>query len=170
VPVAGPLAGWRLEQVRRHFEGPAQLVLGVQRGVPFSDFRLLQQMVTALGLSIAIRRFSRATLIVAEDPEVQPACLQALARAAGSVVVPTPAMAQALAEGYGLQPGSVTVEEVDPYPNFAEGVDSGAAGIYRPGADEDITVVTLPPAALPDRVRARARSSTASFTRRLAGR
>ena len=89
VPVSGPLAGWRLEQVRRHLGGPDQVVLGLQAGVPFSSPGRFEQLGTALGLAVAMRRFRRATILVGEDPGVSPACMQALARAVGRISVAT---------------------------------------------------------------------------------
>src|SRR5580658_10204128 len=100
VPVAGPLAGWRLEQVRRHYAGPDQVVLVVQTGVPFSDLRPSQQVATAAGLALALRRFSRATLIVGEDPGLNPICFRALAAAVDEVVVATESSADQLSARY----------------------------------------------------------------------
>jgi hypothetical protein len=169
VPVTGAIAGWRLEQVRRHFGGPAQVALGLQPGVPFSDPRPAQQIATAVGLAVALRRFERATLLVGEDPEVPPVCLQVLARVADHVSVPTPAIARRLVERYKLRPAKVIVEEVEPYPKPAYGVDIEAAGLYAPGAEAGLTLVTLPTTSLADRARARARSRASSLARRLTG-
>jgi len=169
VPVAGPLAGWRLEQVRRHFGGPAELVLGVQRGVPFSDGRPLEQMATAVGLLVAMRRFRRATVLIGEDPEVMPACLRVLAPAVDHFSVATEEDARSLVERYSLPPASVAVEEVEPYPLFPDDVEPETTGLFRPGAGARLTVVQLPTTTVADRARARARSKTSLVTRRLRG-
>jgi hypothetical protein len=169
VPVTGTIAGWRLEQVRRHFGGPAQIALGLQRGVPFSDPRPSQQIVTAVGLAVALRRFERAALLVGEDPEVLPMCLQLLARAVDHVSVATPAMARQLVERYKLRPANVTVEEVEPYPKVPYGVDVDATGLYAPGSEAGLTLVTVPTTSMADRVRARAHLSGSSLARRLRG-
>ena len=116
VPVAGPLAGWRLEQVRRHFGQPAHLVLTIQRGVPFSDDRWWPQLATAAGLALAIRRFRQATVIVAEDPGIARACLRAVVYSSGQCTVATDADARSLAARYGLRPGAGAVTDVEPYP------------------------------------------------------
>jgi hypothetical protein len=170
VPVAGPLAGWRLEQVRRHFGRPAQLVLTVQRGVPFSDDRLWSQLATAAGLAIAIRRFRQATVIVAEDPGIMPACLRAVVSSSRQCTVTTDADARALIARYGLRAGAVAVTEVEPYPHLPEGVAPEDAGLYRPGAVAGLTVVELPTTTLGQRVRARANRARAQLVRRLLGR
>jgi hypothetical protein len=170
VPVAGPLAGWRLEQVRRHFGSPAQLVLTVQRGVPFCDDRLWPQLATAVGLAVAIRRFSRATVIVAEDPHVLPACLRAVVYSSRHCTVTTDADASSLVERYGLRPGAVAVAEAEPYPPVPRGTAPEDAGLYRPGAGLGLTVVELPGTTLSQRVRARARRPRAGLVRRLLGR
>jgi hypothetical protein len=157
VPVAGPLAGRRLDQVRQHFGNPPEVVLGLQRGVPFSDPRPSQQMATALGLAAALRRFRRATLLIGEDPEVMRACFRILASAVDRFVVATPEDAGWLVKRYRLKPAIVGVEAVDPYPRVADGVDLTTAGLYQPGANTGLTVVQLPTTTLPDRARARAR-------------
>jgi hypothetical protein len=170
VPVAGPLAGWRLEQVRKHFGQPAQLVLTVQRGVPFSDGRLWPQLATAAGLAIAIRRFRRATVIMAEDPGIMPACLRAVVYSAGQCTVAGDADAGSLVARYGLRPGAVVVTEVEPYPPMPPGVAPEGTGLFRPGAGAGLTVVELPAATLAQRLRGRARQARARLVRRLLGR
>jgi hypothetical protein len=157
VPVAGALAGWRLEHIRKHFDGPPEVVLGLQRGVPFSDHRPSEQVATALGLATAMQRFRRATLLVGEDPEVLPVCLRILAAAADRFVVATPEEAARLVKQYRLKPATVAVEEVEPYPKFPEGVGAFTAGLYAPGAGAGLTVVQQPPTTLADRARGRVR-------------
>lgn len=157
VPVAGPLAGRRLEQVRKLFAGPPEVVLGLQRGVPFSDPGPSQQIATALGLAIGMRRFRRATVLVGEDPEVLPVCFRILASAAERFVVATPEEAARLVEQYRLRPAAVGVETVEPFPRFPDGVEPATAGLYSPGAGAGLTVVQLPTTALSDRARAGAR-------------
>jgi len=170
VPVAGPLAGWRLEQVRRHFGGPAQLVLTIQRGVPFSDDRLWPQLATAAGLAVAVRRFRRATVIVAEDPRIMPACLRAVVYSCRQCTVATDADASSLVARYRLRPGAVAVTEVEPYPPMPPGVPPEDAGLYRPGAGPGLTVVELPTTTLAQRARARAHRAGAGLVQRLLGR
>ncbi len=170
VAVAGPLAGWRLEQVRRHFGRPAQLVLTVQRGVPFSDDRLWPQLATAAGLAVAIRRFRRATVIVADDPQIMRVCLKAVVYSARQCTVTTDADATSLVERYGLRREAVAVAEAEPYPPLPRGVAPEDAGLYRPGAGIGLTVVELPATALAQRARARARGARARLVRRLLGR
>lgn len=170
VPVTGPLAGWRLEQVRRYLGNPAQVVLVLQSGVPFSSLGPLQQLATALGLAVAVRRFRRATLLVGEDPGVSPVCMKALVIAVGQVSVATSAEADRLVERYGLRPGSVTVEEVDPYPMLPKGADPQTEGLYGPGSGGGLTVVELPTTTLAQRARARLRLRKSLMARRLRGR
>jgi hypothetical protein len=157
VPVTGPLAGWRLDHVRQHFGGPPELVMGLQRGVPFSDPSPSQQITTALGLATAMRRFRRATLLVGEDPEVLPACFKILAAAVDRFVVGTTEEAGSLVKQYGLKPAAVAVEPVAPYPRFPEGVEPSTAGLYRPGAGAGLMVVQMPTTTLTDRARTRVR-------------
>lgn len=170
VPVAGPMAGWRLEQVRRHYGGPARMVLVVQAGVPFIDPRYTRQVATAVGLAIALRRFERSTLVVGEDPDLLPVCFGAIAGAVDEVVVGTERAAAALAARYGLRPEAVTVEEVDPYPLLPAGVELEIGGLYRPRALAGITLVEMPAGTLVHRLRARGRLSRSALTRRLRGR
>jgi hypothetical protein len=157
VPVVGPLAGRRVDQIRQLFANPAEVVLGLQRGVPFADPRPSQQMATAVGLAAALRRFRRATLLVGEDPEVMPACFRILASAVERFVVASPDDASGLAKQYRLKPAMVVVEAVEPYPRFPDGVDTATAGLYAPGAGTGLTVVQLPATTLADRARARTR-------------
>jgi hypothetical protein len=170
VPVAGPLAGWRLEQVRRHFGRPAQLVLTVQRGVPFSDDRLWPQLATAAGLAVAIRRFRQATVIVAEDPGIMPACLRAVVFSSRQCTVTTDADARSLIARYGLRPGAVVVTEVEPYPPRPVGVAPEDAGLYRPGAGAGLTVVELPTTTFRQRARGRALRARGRLLRQVLGR
>ena len=151
VPVTGPIAGRRLDQVRQHFANPAEVVLGLQRGVPFSDPRPSQQLATAVGLAAALRRFRRATLLVGEDPEVMPACFRILASAVERFIVATPEEASWLVKQYRLKPAAVAVEEVERYPRLPDGVDPATAGLYRPGSGAGLTVVQLPTTTLADR-------------------
>ncbi len=157
VPVTGPLAGWRLEHVRQHFGGPPEVVLGLQRGVPFSDPRPSQQIATAVGLAIAMRRFRRATLLLGEDPELLPVCLRILSGAVDRFVVATPEEASSLVHQYRLKPSVVAVETVDPYPRFPDGVEPATAGIYSPGGGAGLAVIQLPATTVADRARARVR-------------
>jgi hypothetical protein len=164
VPVVGPLAGWRLEHIRRHYGAPAHVVLGLQPGVPFSDLRPAQQVATTAGLAIALRRFKRATLLVGEDPGLMPGCFRALVYCADECIVGSDEARRGLEERYNLRPGTVTVEEVEPYPSFPAGADPLAGGLYRPGLRPGLTVVELPTTTLAQRARARLTRST--FLRR----
>jgi hypothetical protein len=170
VPVTGPLAGWRLEQVRRHFGGPAQIVLSLQSGVPFSSAAPLEQLATALGLAVAMRRFRRATLLVGEDPGISPACMQVLARSVEQISVASREDAERLVERYGALRGIVTVVEVDPYPMLPEGAGPLTAGLYGPDGAHNLTVVELPTTTLAQRARSRLGLRKSLFVRRLRGR
>jgi hypothetical protein len=170
VPVAGPLAGWRLEQVRRHLGGPAQVVLGLQSGVPFSSAGALEQLATALGLAVAMRRFRRATLLVGEDPGVSRACMKALARSVDHISVATREDADRLVERYGALRGIVTVDEVDPYPMLPEGAGPVTGGLYGPGGGSNLTVVELPTTTLAQRASSRLGLRRSFLLRRLRGR
>jgi hypothetical protein len=170
VPVSGPLAGWRLEQVRRHLGGPDQVVLGLQAGVPFSSPGRFEQLGTALGLAVAMRRFRRATILVGEDPGVSPACMQALARAVGRISVATREDADRLVERYGPLRGIVSVEEVDPYPMLPEGASPVTDGLYGPAGGHNLTVVELPTTTLAQRARSRLGLRRSLLARRLRGR
>ncbi|HMK97895.1 MAG TPA: hypothetical protein VK425_10140 [Acidimicrobiales bacterium] len=170
VPVAGPLAGWRLEQIRRHYGQPPAVVLVLQAGVPFIDHRYPAQLATAGGLAVALRRFPRSTVVVGEDPRISPASFRALVRAAGEVIVDSETMAAALAERYNLQLGAFSVVELEPYPPLPPGAELGTGGLYRPRAARGLTLVEMPTTTLAERVRARGRLSRAALLRRLRGR
>ena len=170
VPVAGPLAGWRLEQVRRHYGCPGAVVLVVQAGTPFTDLRYRSQVATAAGLAMALRRFPRSTLVVGEDPEIATPCFKALATAVDEVLVGSEGVAAALSERYGLRRGAVTVEEIDPYPLLAPAIEPSTAGLYRPRSARGLTLVEMPTTTLVERARTRGRQSTSALTRRLRGR
>jgi hypothetical protein len=167
VPVVGPLAGWRLEQIRRHYGGPLEVVLGLQPGVPFSSSDPLEEMATAVGLAIALHRFKRASLVVGEDPAISPAAFKVLAHGAGECVVSTHEARRRLEERYHLRPGLVVVEEVEPYPALAEGSEPPSSGLYGPGSGRGLTVVELPTTTLSQRARTRAHLARSSLLRRL---
>ena len=170
VPVTGPLAGWRLEQVRRHLGGPAQVVLGLQSGVPFSSPGPLEQLATALGLAVAMHRFRGATLLVGEDPGVSPVCMRVLARSVEQIHVASREDADRLVLRYGALRGIVTVHEVDPYPMLPEGAGPATDGLYGPGGGRNLTVVELPTTTLGQRARSRLGLRKSLLVRRLRGR
>ena len=170
VPVAGPLAGWRLEQVRRHYGYPAHVVLVLQAGVPFSDRRPSRQAATALSLAVALRRFQRSTLVVGEDPKLFPACFRAVANAAGEVVVDSETAAVKLSERYNMQVGAFSVEEAEPYPYLPSRVEPEARGLYSPRAGRSLTLVEMPTTTIAERARARGPVSPMAVLRRLRGR
>jgi len=157
VPVTGPLAGRRLEQVRQHFGRPARVCLGVQKGVPFSDQRLWASWATAAGLAAALRRFERATVVVGEDPGLPRACLRLLARSGATFSVPHDDLANRLVRRYRLPAAAVKVEEVAPFPAVAQDLEGPAvtAGLYAPGAADTLEYVELPPVPTAQRARAR---------------
>jgi len=62
VPIWGPLAGRRLDNVRRH-TGARRLVLVVEDGFPFPAGRRLRQMATAAVLVRALARFEHVRLV-----------------------------------------------------------------------------------------------------------
>ncbi len=63
VPVTGPLAGTRLDRIRRRVAAD-QLVLVVEEGFPLLDGPAAVQWATALGLARAMRRFDEVTLVI----------------------------------------------------------------------------------------------------------
>jgi hypothetical protein len=170
VPVAGPLAGWRLEQIRRHYGGPSRVVLVLQAGVPFLALRYPEQLATAAGLAIGLRRFPRATLVVGEDPAVPRPCFKLLTSAVDEVVVSTESSAAHLSSRYNLPARILTVEEVDAYPMYPAGVEPETAGLYSSRGSRGLTLVEMPAGSLVGRVRARGRESTSALVRRLRGR
>ena len=155
VPVTGPLAGWRLEQVRRHFGGPARVFLGVQGGVPFSDGRRWARWATGAGLAVALRRFDRAEVVVGEDPGIGVVPMMLLAWA-GRVSAPDQELADRLVKGYWLRGGRVAVDPVEPFPAVAEGRAAGTAGgLYDPAARPGLVFVDMPTTTTAQRVKAR---------------
>lgn len=170
VPVAGPLAGWRLEQVRRHYDGPRHLVLVLQSGAPYCAMGPAEQLATTAGLVVAFRRFSRVTVVVGEDPGLVPACFRAVVRAADECMVATEYAARALQERYNLRPGMLLVEEVEDYPAFPPGAEVATGGLYRPGAARGLTMVELPATTTAQRALARLRASTPRLFRLTRGR
>lgn len=170
VPVAGLLAGRRMEQVRRHYGGPEEVVLVVQAGAPFIDRESSRQLATAAWLAVALRRFKKATLVVAEDPEVVAPCLWLLARAAGECIATNEGDARALHSRYGLPWKLITVEEAEAFPPLPPGVEPSAAGLYRPGAARGLSVVEVPPGTVAQRLRSRAKVSRDRLVARLRGR
>lgn len=169
VPVAGPLAGWRLEQVRRHFGEPARVVIGVQPGVPFTDPRPWARWVTAAGLALAMRRFSEATVVMGEDPGLDRWAVALLAWGASSFSTPDDGLAHLLVDEYGVARGAVRAEPVAPFPavtgSGADGVPNG--GLYGPGARAGLTYVELPSTSVVQRVRARLQRALPEVTGRL---
>ena len=167
VPVAGALAGRRLEQVRRHYGGPPAVVLVLQAGAPFNDLRASQQLATAMGLALALRRFRRATLVVGEDPGLLAPCFWVLAEAAGECVVGSEEAGRQLHERYRVPFRGISVEEAEPYPPLAPGVEPATAGLYRPGAARGLAVVEVPGGTVAERLRSRARTSRSRVLARL---
>lgn len=158
VPVTGALAGWRLEQVRRHFGGPAEICIGVQQAVPFSDRRLGATWATALGLMMAMKRFGRATVVMGEDPDVGKTAVRLLARGGARFSVADEALAERLVQHYGLDAAAVAFEPVAPFPSARP--DHAATsipdrGLYAPGAGQHLTYVELPSTTAAQRARAR---------------
>lgn len=66
VPVAGPLAGRRLDNVRRH-TGAARLVLVAERGFPVPIAAAPVQWVTVFTLTRSMRRFSHVRVVRVGD-------------------------------------------------------------------------------------------------------
>jgi hypothetical protein len=167
--VAGPLAGRRLEQVRRHYGGPPEVVLVLQAGAPFCDLRLPQQLATAAGLAVALRRFRRASVVVGEGPGILPACLWLLVMAAGECVVGDDEAAMGLHERYKVPLWRISVEEAEPFPALPEGVEPATAGLYAPGGGRGLTLVEVPTTTLAARLKARGQLSRARALARLRG-
>lgn len=171
VPVAGPLAGWRLEQVRKHFGGPARVCLSVQRGVPFSDPRPWARWATAAGLALALRRFGQATVVMGEDPGAGRLGMMLLSRAGARFSTPDADLARRLTHRYGVPARAVEVEEVAGYPAIGcdrrepgGGVDGG---LFAPGAGEQLVYVDLPTTTIKQRLGARLHRSLPGPARRL---
>jgi hypothetical protein len=157
VPVSGLLAWRRLAQVRAHFDGPRQVCLEVQRAVPFSDRRPWATLATAAGLARAMRKFERATVVLAEDPEVPFPCLRLLAIGADRFSVPDEELARRLVRRHRVPARLVDVEQVAPFPALAEGAGTAArlVGVYDPAAGASLQYVEMPPMAIRQRARAR---------------
>jgi hypothetical protein len=168
VPIVGPLAGRRLEQVRQHLGRPPRLVLGLQPGVPFSSPSNAHQLATAAGLVVAMRRFEHVTVLVTGDLGVTRKCFWVLARAVDCFSVAAQADADRLLETYRLARQAVNVEQVAPYPlRRASGLGRHPLpGLYQPGPVPGLSLVDLPETTPAHRARARARR----FASSLAGR
>jgi hypothetical protein len=167
VPVTGPLAGWRLEQVRRHLGAPVQVSLGVQGGVPFSDGRAWARWATAAGLALAMRRFERAELVIGEDPDIGVLAMAFLSWGARRVSAPDQELADRLVKAYWLRGGRVDVDPVDPFPAVPAGRGAGTGGgLYDPAARPGLVFVDLPPTTTAQRVRARLEGRLPGFVRR----
>jgi hypothetical protein len=88
VPVFGPLAGRRLDNVRRH-TGAHRLVLVVEPGFPFPGSPVLQA-ATAAALVVALRRFEHVRLVRVGAVPMPAAVWKRLAAAADEVFAETP--------------------------------------------------------------------------------
>ncbi len=170
VPVVGPLAGRRLDQVRRHYQCPERVVLVLQYGAPFSDRAPAAQMATAAGLVLALRHFAHAEVVVGEDPEVLPPVLWALALVASRFSAASPELAEQLRKRYRLISKRVEVDTVDAYPLVANGTSPSSWGVFDPSVLRSLTVVETSPISLTQRLRERAGSSRVTAVRRLRGR
>ena len=157
VPVAGPLAGRRLQQVHRHYGGPPAVVLVVQEGAPFTDLRGPQQLATAAGLALALRSFRRATLVIGEDPGVMAPSMWVLFAAARQCVVSSEEAARQFHQRYRVPFSAISVEEGERYPPLAPGVEASTTGLYDPGDARGVAVVGAPAGTLTERLRSRAR-------------
>ena len=145
-------------------------MLGLQSGVPFSSAGPLEQLATALGLAVAMRRFRRATTPGRRGPRGQPGVHE------GSRTLRRPNQcryredADRLVERYGPLRGIVSVEEVDPYPMLPEGAGPVSEGLYGPDGGRNLTVVELPTTTLAQRARSRLGLRKSLYVRRLRGR
>jgi hypothetical protein len=168
VPVAGPLAGRRLAQVRRHFGAPPRVSLGVQAGVPFSDPRPWARWATAAGLALAMRRFERAEVVFGEDPGIGALPMAFLAWGAGRISAPDQALADRLVKRYWLRGGRVAVDTVEPFPALPPGRGPGAGdGLFDPAARPGLVYVDPPSTTTAQRARARFERRLPGFVRRL---
>ena len=169
VPVAGPLAGRRLEQVRRHYQEPRRLVLVLQDGAPFADRSLAAQVLTAAGLLWAFRRFGAAELVFGEDPGLLRPVVQLLVKAASRVSVASPDLGAALCTRYKLPVSCVAVDPAEAYPMVRADIDPSTWGLFRPGAQASLAIVEMPTTTVAERLRARAVASKSLVARRLRG-
>jgi hypothetical protein len=140
VPVAGPLAGWRLEQLRRVVGGPPRIVLGVLPGAPFVPDRRplverLSHLATATGLRLALRRFSDVTILVTGEPGVGAESWRVLRPAATRFIVSEHGEAAALSRLAGVQ---AEVVAVAPFPA------QPAPVLYEPGSERALVPVDRP--------------------------
>lgn len=160
VPVSGPLAGRRLAQVSRHFGGPPQVAVSLEKGVPFSDPRPWAPWATAAGLALAFRKFSVVSVVVAQDPGVPRGCLALLALGGARFSVPDEQLARRLARRYHLPASRVQVEEVAPFPPVPPGSGDAPvmAGIFSPGSQAQLRYVDLDSGRPLERARQRVRA------------
>jgi hypothetical protein len=85
VPVVGPLAGHRLDNVRRVTQA-SRLILVVEDGVPIPKGPRPAQRLCAGELARSMRRFDHVTVVLVGTPAVAPAALRKLRAAADEVV------------------------------------------------------------------------------------
>ena len=168
VPIVGPLAGRRLEQVRQHLGRPPRLVLGLQPGVPFSSPSSAHQLATAAGLAVAMRRFDHVTVLVTGDLGVTRKCFWVLARAVDCFSVATQADADRLPRHLPGGPPSRVRRTGGPVPALSSAWSrtAPAARPFPAGAGLG-TVARRPPGNDPcAKGRARARRVTSSLAGR----
>jgi glycosyltransferase involved in cell wall biosynthesis len=85
VPVAGPLAGVRLERMRV-LTSSDWVVLVVEEGFPFTPGRAAMQLATAAGLRRSLRRFRHVTVVLVGSPRVPDRAIAMLRAAADEVL------------------------------------------------------------------------------------
>ena len=169
VPVVGALAGRRLEQVRQHYQEPRRLVLVVQDGAPFADRSLGAQMATAAGLLWAFRRFGAAEVVFGEDPVLLRPVVRLLVRAASRASVASPDLGAQLCARYKIPVSAVAVDPAQAYPLARADIDPSTWGLFKPGAQQSLTIVEMPTTTVGERLRARAVASKSLVARRLRG-
>ena len=84
VPVIGPLAGHRLDRVRRQ-SGATRLVMVVEAGAPVPAGARTWQRLCAHELARSLRRFDHVTLVAAGDPWMDPRAWELLEGSADEV-------------------------------------------------------------------------------------
>jgi hypothetical protein len=165
VPAVGPLAGWRVEQLRRHLGG-RHLMVGFQPGAPFVHaddprLRTAQYLATAVGLFAAFRRWEEVTVLATGDPDIPRRFIDVVGRSVKRFVVANESDRQLWLERYGVE---AEVVEVDPYPYRPGPV------LYDPASYQRVEPVEEPFLPLTHRIRYRGQLARQAVYRRVRAR